>query len=346
MGSFLWQDRVKWVDYLQKMSAITRPLNLSPRQLRPFDVRKDLNAVADLVETCFADTLDEDGRRYVDQMHAASRNPGYLRWAMAVAENVPMPFSGYVWEENGYLAGNLSLIPYKYQGKRCYLIANVAVDPAYRRKGIARSLTNNAIEHARKRGIDEIWLHVRSENEAALSLYQSLGFGERAQRTSWEIKPRSQNRRTSQTRIEPTGIKITRPQRRYWDQYRQWLRDLYPPELTWHQPYHLTALRPGWLGSLYRFFTGNHIRQWAAQQDERHIGILTWQPHTKHADHLWLASSADDEGRVIAALLPIARRQLARRRRILLDYPAGRAILALHDEGFRIQQTLIWMRLE
>ena len=75
-----------------------------PSQLRSFDVRKDLDAVANLVETCFADTLDEDGRRYVNHMHAASRNPGYLRWAMAVAENTPMPFSGFVWEENGYLA--------------------------------------------------------------------------------------------------------------------------------------------------------------------------------------------------------------------------------------------------
>jgi len=328
------------------MSAITRPLNPNPNQLRPFDVRKDLNAVADLIETCFADTLDEDGRRYVNQMHAAARNPGYLRWAMAVTENVPMPFSGFVWEENGYLAGNLSLIPYKYQDKRCYLIANVAVDQAYRRKGIALSLTNNAIEHARKRGIDEIWLHVRSENEAALILYQSLGFVERAQRTSWEIKPGSQNRNVSQTNIEPTDIGITRPQSRYWDQYRQWLRDLYPPELTWHQPFHLATLRPGLIGSVYRFFAGSHIKQWAAQQGQRHIGILTWQPHTKHADHLWLASSADDEGRVIGALLPVARRQLAQRRRILLDYPAGRAILALHDQGFRIQQTLIWMRLE
>ncbi len=328
------------------MSAITRPLIPNSSQLRPFDVRKDLNAVADLIETCFADTLDEDGRRYVNQMHAAARNLGYLRWALAVAENAPMPFSGFVWEENGYLAGNLSLIPYKYQDKRCCLIANVAVDPAYRRKGIARSLTNSAIEHARKRGIDEIWLHVRSENESAMIMYQSLGFVERAQRTTWEIKPRSQNRVASQTNTEPTDLSISRPQRRYWDQYRRWLRDIYPPELTWHQPFHLTALQPGLLGSVYRFFTGRHIRQWAAQQGQRHIGILTWQPHTKHADHLWLASSADNEERVIAALLPVARRQLARRRRIILDYPAGRAILALHDQGFRIQQTLIWMRLE
>ena len=159
-----------------------------PSQLRSFDVRKDLDAVANLVETCFADTLDEDGRRYVNHMHAASRNPGYLRWAMAVAENTPMPFSGFVWEENGYLAGNLSLIPYKYRGRRCYLIANVAVDPAYRRRGIARALTNAAIEHARTRAIDEVWLHVRSENTAALNLYQSLSFKEQAQRTTWEFK--------------------------------------------------------------------------------------------------------------------------------------------------------------
>jgi len=176
------------------MSAITRPINATPSQLRSFDVRKDLNAVANLVETCFADTLDEDGRRYVNQMHSAARNPGYLRWAMAVAENAPMPFKGYVWEENGYLAGNLSLIPYRYQGKRCYLIANVAVDPAYRRKGIARSLTITAIDHARERGIDEIWLHVRSENAAAMNLYQSLGFIQRAKRITWEMKPVSANR--------------------------------------------------------------------------------------------------------------------------------------------------------
>ena len=95
------------------MSAITRPYHPNASHLRPFDVGKDLNAVANLVETCFADTLDEDGRRYVNQMHNAARNSRYLRWAMAVADNVPMPFSGYVWEENGYLAGNLSLIPYK-----------------------------------------------------------------------------------------------------------------------------------------------------------------------------------------------------------------------------------------
>jgi ribosomal protein S18 acetylase RimI-like enzyme len=328
------------------MSAITRPFNPNASHLRPFDVRKDLNAVANLVETCFADTLDEDGRRYVNHMHNAARNPSYLRWAMAVAENVPMPFSGYVWEENGYLAGNLSLIPYKYQSKRCYLIANVAVDPAYRRKGIAKALTNSAIEHAKNRGAAEIWLHVRSENEAAKNLYQALGFVEQAQRTTWEIKPRSENMVPSQSSNPPEGVDIVRPQSSHWTQYRQWLQILYPPELTWHQSYNQAVFQPGWLGSIYRIFSGNQVRQWAAQQGQRLIGVLAWQPHSKYADHLWLASSPEDEGDTIAAIYPRVRQKLAHRRRMLLDYPAGRAILALHEAGFHIQQTLIWMRLE
>ena len=327
------------------MSTITTPIPSQPSHLRPFDVRKDLDAVANLVETCFADTLDEDGRRYVNHMHAASRNPGYLRWAMAVAENAPMPFSGFVWEQNGYLAGNLSLIPYRYRGRRCYLIANVAVDPAYQRRGIARTLTKAAVEHARKRGIDEIWLHVRSENEAAINLYQSLGFSEQAQRTTWEIKPRSDPKFTSQTSTDSSQIRVTRPQIRFWDQYRQWLQSVYPPEFTWHHAFQINALRPGLIGNLYRFFTANHLKQWAAELEGRHIGLLAWQPHTRHADHLWLASTQPDESRVTAALIPHIRHQLANRRRILLDYPAGRAILALHEAGFRIQQTLIWMRL-
>jgi ribosomal protein S18 acetylase RimI-like enzyme len=327
------------------MSAITRTYHPVSSHLRPFDVGKDLKAVANLVETCFADTLDEDGHRYVNQMHNAARNPRYLRWAMAVAENVSMPFSGYVWEENGYLAGNLSLIPYKYQGKRCYLIANVAVDPAYRRKGIAKALTNSAIEHAKNRGADEIWLHVRSENEAAMNLYQSLGFIEQAQRTTWEIKPRTEKLALSPTTSPLEGIEILPPSPSHWTQYRQWLRTLYPPKLTWHLSYNPTTFRPGLLGGIYRLFSGNQVRQWAALQGSRLIGVLAWQPHSKYADRLWLASSLEHEGLTIAAIYPQTRQKLAQRRRMLLDYPAGRAILVLHEAGFRIQQTLVWMRL-
>lgn len=324
------------------MSTITRSLNQAPSQLRPFDVSKDLNAVADLVETCFADTLDEDGRRYLNNMHAAARNPSYLRWALSVADNMPMPFSGYVWEENGYLAGNLSLIPYKYQGKRCYLIANVAVDPAYRRRGIAATLTAAAIDHARTRGTAEIWLHVREENFAAQNLYRSIGFKEQARRTTWEIKPKSQ---VQPLPSGPSGIDITHPHRDDWDQYRRWSQEIYPPRFTWHLPYHLTVLRPGFIGSLSRFLRAIQIKQWAASERGQLLGVLAWQPHYRHADHLWLAAPLGKEVRAIPALFSHANRSLTNRRRMLLDYPASHGIQAFQAAGLRPQQTLIWMRL-
>ena len=96
------------------MSTAAKLLSSAPQSgnLRPFNVARDLKQVADLVELCFADTLDYDGQRYLRQMRSAARNPGYLRWAGLIAERAPLPLSGYVWVEDGQLVGNLTLIPY------------------------------------------------------------------------------------------------------------------------------------------------------------------------------------------------------------------------------------------
>jgi GNAT superfamily N-acetyltransferase len=279
-------------------------------------------------------------------MQAAARNPRYLRWAMAVAENVSLPLTGYVWEEDGRLTGNLSLIPFNIQGKRSYLIANVAVDPACRRRGIARALTTHALQHARAHGATQVWLHVREENLPAINLYLSLGFVEKARRTTWECAPQSTSFFLPRSG-EPSGITITRPQPAHWVQIRTWMSRIYPPELTWHLPYDLKAYRPGLWGSIYRFLTAAEVWQWAAMRHDRLLGVLTWQRSTYRNEHLWLATGFEedsDEESVIAALIPHARRIVNSKRRLLIDYPAGRGGHAFEQAGFRIQQTLIWMR--
>lgn len=322
------------------MSANSKTHLPSHPHLRPFDVGRDLNAVARLVEACFADTLDADGRRYVQQMHDAARNPRYLRWAASVADHVPMPLTGYIWEEGGRLVGNLNLIPFSNRGKRGYLIANVAVDPAYRRRGIARALTHAALEHARKRAAATVWLHVREENLPALALYLSIGFREHARRTTWEG---SALQGEAQAAPDLPGVTLVPGQARFWSQQRQWLQRLYPPELTWHLPFHLNALRPGLLGGLYRLANAIRVRLWAALCQDRLLGVLAWQLHPGHADQLWLATSAANEETAIAALLPQARRRLSGRTRLVLEYPAGHGLQAFRQAGFHAQQTLIWM---
>ncbi len=55
-------------------------------------------------------------------------------------------------------------------------ILNLAVHPAWRRRGIAQRLLKEALQQARERGCCIAWLEVRPSNAAALSLYQTFGF--------------------------------------------------------------------------------------------------------------------------------------------------------------------------
>ena len=55
-------------------------------------------------------------------------------------------------------------------------ITNVMVTPGYRRAGIAGRMIADLIERGRRLGADEFTLEVRAGNEAAISLYEKLGF--------------------------------------------------------------------------------------------------------------------------------------------------------------------------
>ncbi len=55
-------------------------------------------------------------------------------------------------------------------------ILNIAVHPAFRRRGIAKELLSHSLDHMRFVGVSEVYLEVRRSNEAALSLYRGFGF--------------------------------------------------------------------------------------------------------------------------------------------------------------------------
>jgi ribosomal-protein-alanine N-acetyltransferase len=55
-------------------------------------------------------------------------------------------------------------------------ILNLAVTPAFRRKGIARKLVLDAIKRAGRKGAKKAFLEVRASNAAAQKLYSCLGF--------------------------------------------------------------------------------------------------------------------------------------------------------------------------
>jgi ribosomal protein S18 acetylase RimI-like enzyme len=313
------------------------------QHLRRLDARRDLVAVADLVELCFNDTLDPEGRSYLKQMRQAAQHARLIGWANSLALDAGMSPAGLVWEEDSpdgggpRLVGNLSLIPIGLQGKRGYLIANVAVHPDFRGRGIGRSLTLTALEMMRSRGAPAAWLQVRNDNPAAIRIYQATGFKERARRSSWIT--------TSEIPADgsPAGVSVGSRQGSHWAQQKSWLRTLYPAELSWHLPLDWKALAPTLEGMLYRFLSWEYPRHWAALRNGRLAGVLTWFRSSSYADRLLLAAPAEIDEDALVSLLATARRGIARKRPLALNLPAEMADKALRRAGFSTHQTLIWM---
>jgi ribosomal protein S18 acetylase RimI-like enzyme len=321
------------------VASVAEPLTHTPASgLRAFDVQRDMRGVADLVEVCFADTLDADGERYLDQLRSAANNAPYLRWAQAASDWVSVPLNGYVWYEDGRLVGNASIIPFFVKGRRQFLIANVATLPNYRRRGIARSLTVRAMQQIRSKGMGSAWLHVREENDAAVELYRDLGFVERYRRTTWQSKP-------GYAASPPLpGVQLGPPSAGEWRATRPWLEAAYPPEVTWQSGVEVDGLQPGLWGGLGRLLSGSTARHWNASAGGRvQAGLaLYWAPG--HGSTFWLAALPDASDDLIAGLLIHARNRADTPADLTLDYIAHRWEIGLTAAGFYPHQTLIWMQ--
>jgi ribosomal-protein-alanine N-acetyltransferase len=68
-------------------------------------------------------------------------------------------------------------------------ILTLAVDPAARRRGVARALVEAAAVMAREAGAEEMFLEVATDNPAALGLYAGTGFAEVGQRRGYYARP-------------------------------------------------------------------------------------------------------------------------------------------------------------
>ncbi len=69
-------------------------------------------------------------------------------------------------------------------------IDNVAVSPAYRRRGAADALVADAVARSRDMGLAFLMLEVRAGNEPAIALYRKHGFVEVGRRKNYYEKPR------------------------------------------------------------------------------------------------------------------------------------------------------------
>lgn len=120
-----------------------------PIHIVPFTAQH-VHAVAQIEQACFAEPWTEEGLR--EELDNAC-----ARFLVAEAED-------------GAVAGYIGCHTVLDEG----YIANAAVSPAYRRRGIGRQLVQALLE--RSADLAFVTLEVRVSNQAAIALYTDCGF--------------------------------------------------------------------------------------------------------------------------------------------------------------------------
>lgn len=320
-------------------AVINTTSTVSAGMMRPLNIFRDLPSVADLIELCFSTTLDSEGRSFIDQMRQNGRNPGFLKWAPRVIESVSLPLSGFVWESHGKVVGNVSLIPFKKHGQNIYLIANVATHPDYRRQGIARKLTIAAMNRAREKKAESIWLHVRDDNPEACHLYEQLGFIEKARRTTWHLSSAD----SSPVLYPNSDITINSKPVWDWATQSRWLERAYPAHLGWYSHQTWDIFKPGLLKAIYRLLADISIFQISAYRKGKIQGVFNCSYSGGSSDHLWAALPESVDPDVVLRLSSYILRMVHGTRNVVFEYPVGSADDVFRSAGMKPHRTLVWM---
>lgn len=68
-------------------------------------------------------------------------------------------------------------------------LMDLAVHPAWRRRGIGEQLIRHVLLSGKERGLEKVILEVRASNRPAQCLYRKLGFGQVGERRNYYHKP-------------------------------------------------------------------------------------------------------------------------------------------------------------
>ncbi|PJF37276.1 MAG: hypothetical protein CUN49_01075 [Candidatus Thermofonsia Clade 1 bacterium] len=316
---------------------------------RPVNLRTDLGGIAELIDLCFS--VDEAGRATARELRALSQTGVLLAFLQRMDRLLDGLGQGFVWLEAGRLVGNVSIAAADYppdMGKG-YIVANVAVHPDFRRRGIARALVKRALEHIAARGGAFAILQVEAANHGARALYRTLGFYEERTFIKWqrsamlraphklEAMPFITLRQASEWRAEYELARLVRPNQR--------------GGIGWLRPTHPRLFRPSIWRFLGMLFSGQGIERWIVRSpDERSIlASLCARTQFGGAVHLELMVHPSQAGKLEKPLLNyVLRRFDGQHRTLYLEHPADDALASavFEEYGFTQRHTLVHMRCD
>lgn len=308
-----------------------------------------MQGVLALLGRVFRPTLDAQGQRSLSNLSLSNQPWVVLRLRQLADDFVP----GFVWEEAGQIVGNVSLLTTNLDGR--YVVANVAVHPQHRRRGIARALMELAIDKIEGRNGREVVLQVEKRNTAAISLYTQLGFHTVGSITSWyssysrmALLPLS----PGESGTSATGSVFLRPLRRHeWADAWRLDRASLHPDLNWPEPLPRDAYKMGIMRWLSNLLNGRRAETWVAwSQEDEMVGLGTILSEWGRVHTLSLRVDPTWRGRIERILLAklLRRLQYLPRRNLRMDHPADDAVTTslLREANFNARRTLTVMKLE
>lgn len=323
------------------------PIFLSNIGPRPIDLYRDSGQVLELLDLVFGTALDSRGRRLLNSETMLTAQPMLLTHLTYLFNNVP---AGYVWEEQGRIVGNVSIMPTKSPGR--YILANVAVHPAYRRRGIARLLLQEVLQHLSNHQSHAVLLQVEQQNQQAITLYRSLGFAALGATTTWILAPgrlRQLPIPTSERSPDRFGDYLLRPLRSHeWRTAWRLDENNYPYRL---EPLPQQVYKNGWWQWLENFFNGRQAENWVAVNlAGRILGLAAILSQWGRPHELTLRVDPAGRGhleRILFAKL-LRRLHYLAHRHIQIDHPAGDDHLnqLFHEANFTPKRTLLLMRFD
>jgi ribosomal protein S18 acetylase RimI-like enzyme len=321
--------------------VITVPTDQKHTGLRPINANRDIPGIVELLRRVFGESLDGEERQVFGDTTA---RPDFL---MRFDPSASRLSGGFVWEADGRIVGNVTLLPTKIWGR--FLIANVAVHPSYRGQGIARALMNAATRAVQERHGYAILLQVVKGNLPAISLYQSLGYIELGNMNTWTASA-TRLRQLSKTGVEP-AVDIRPLSGRLWREAFELDTSRVPADLNWPEPLQPDAYRSGVIRRLSDFFSGRQREVWVtADAGGQLAGLASITSEVGHANLVSVRVRSDCVGTLERPLLGKVVRRLAYipRRVVRIDHPEDDLPMneQLQEANFTIQRTLTHMRLD
>lgn len=322
--------------------------------LRPMDPMKDLGGVADLIEKAFANELDRSGHSALRELRWLSRLRPLLWWMVYSNADHSDFLSGFVWEENGKIVGNIT-VNRTSLGSRRWLISNLAVAAEYQGRGIARSLMYAGLELVKEHNGISISLQVRADNAPARHLYDALNFKGVSGTTYLQLNrvPRvNQNLGLSQL---PSGLVLRLRNSSSLDTRQAYNLAIAATPLTVQKewPLRQTNFRLSAQTQISDFFrrliSSAPAVHWVVEDGKRFVGLINIYPGTFGRNHqINLTVHPDWQGYLERPLISRSMNYLYtwRNNGITIKHPFDHteAVEAYKEFGFREIQTLLWLK--